>query len=148
MHCLFLELKRSYEKESKCCRPYMCFADLEKAFDRIPRKIMEWALRKKGLAEVLVQAVMSLYEGSRTKVRVGSGASEEFEVRVGVHQRSVTSKVDVVTEHARDQSSKFIRGACVKLTSSDKMHKINVQNGTSRCASRVCAITTDICCSG
>ena len=29
---------------------------------------MEWALRKKGLAEVLVQAVMSLYEGSRTKV--------------------------------------------------------------------------------
>ena len=34
---------------------------------------MEWALRKKGLAEVLVQAVMSLYEGSKTKVRVGLG---------------------------------------------------------------------------
>ena len=56
----------------------MCFVDLEKAFDRVPRKVMEWALRKKGLAEVLVQAVMSLYEGSRTKVRVGSGTSEEF----------------------------------------------------------------------
>ena len=51
----------------------MCFVDLEKAFDRVPRKVMEWALRKKELAEVLVQAVMSLYEGSRTKVRVGSG---------------------------------------------------------------------------
>ena len=47
---------------------------------------MEWGLRKKGLAEVLRQAVMSLYEGSRTKVRVGSGISEEFGVRVGVHQ--------------------------------------------------------------
>ena len=57
---------------------------------------------------MLVQAVMSLYEGSRTKVRVGSGTSEEFGIRVGVHQRSVLSPlifaivVDVVTEHARE----------------------------------------------
>ena len=91
----------------------MYFVDLEKAFDRVPRKVMEWALRKKGLAEVLVQAVlvqavMSLYEGSRTKVRVGSGTSDEFGVRVGVHQGSVLSPlifaivVDVVTEHARE----------------------------------------------
>ena len=70
--------------------------------------MIEWALRKKGLAEVLVQAVMSLYEGSRTKVRVGSGTSEEFWVRVGVHQGSELSLlifaivVDVVTEHARE----------------------------------------------
>ena len=57
---------------------------------------------------MLVQAVMSLYEGSRTKDRVGSGTSEEFWVRVGVHQGSVLSPlifvnvVDVVTEHARE----------------------------------------------
>ena len=64
---------------------YMCFVDLEKAFDRVPKKVM------KCLPEVLVKAVMSLYEGSRTKVRVGSGFSEEFGVRVGVHQGSVLS---------------------------------------------------------
>ena len=87
---------------------YMCFVDLEKTFDRVPRKVMEWALRKKGLAEVLVQAMMSLYEGSRTKVRVGSGTSDKFGVRVNVHQGSVLSPlifaivVDVVTEHARE----------------------------------------------
>ena len=79
-----------------------------KAFDRVPRKVIEWALRKKELAEVLVQAMMSLYEGSRTKVRVGSGTSDEFGVRVGVHQGSVLSPLifaivaDVVTEHARE----------------------------------------------
>ena len=63
---------------------------------------------KKGLAEVLVQAMMSLFEGSRTKVRVGSRTSNEFGVRVGVHQGSVLLPlifaivVDIVTEHARE----------------------------------------------
>ena len=57
---------------------------------------------------MVVQAVMSLYESSRTKVRVGSRTSDEIEVRVGVHQGSVLSPlifaivVDVVTEHARE----------------------------------------------
>ena len=40
---------------------YICFVDLEKAFDRVPKKVMKWALRKKSLPEVLVKAVMSLY---------------------------------------------------------------------------------------
>ena len=38
---------------------------------------MKWAMRKKGLPEILVKAVMSLYEGAETKVRVGSGLPEE-----------------------------------------------------------------------
>ena len=56
-----------------------------------------------------MQAVMCLYEGSRTKVTVGSGTLDEFGVRVGVHQGSVLSPlifavvVDVVTEHAREK---------------------------------------------
>ena len=64
-------------------------------------------LRKKSLPEVLVKEVMGLYEGSRTKVRVGSGLSEESGVRVGVHRGSVITPliyaivVDAVTEQAR-----------------------------------------------
>ena len=49
---------------------YMCFVDLEKAYDTVPRKVMEWAMRKKGIPEVMVRSVMSLYEGGKTRVRV------------------------------------------------------------------------------
>ena len=69
---------------------------------------MQWKLRKKGLLEILVKVVMSLYEGSKTKVKVGSKFSEEFYVAVGVHHRSVLSPllfaivVNVVTENARE----------------------------------------------
>ena len=36
------------------------FVDLEKAFGRVARKVLEWAMRKKGLPEVLVSSVMSV----------------------------------------------------------------------------------------
>ena len=40
----------------------MCFVNLEKAFVRVPRKVLEWAMRKKG-KQVLLKSWMSLYEG-------------------------------------------------------------------------------------
>ena len=106
-HALFILRRMHQEFRGREKKLYMCFVDLEKPFDGVPRKVMEWALSKKGSAEVLVQAVMSLYEGSRTKVRVGSEISDEFGVRVGVHQGSVVSPlifaiVIDVTEHARE----------------------------------------------
>ena len=93
------------DKEKKL---YMCFIDLEKAFDRVPRKVLEWAMRKRGIPEAMVREGMSLYEGAKTRVRLGLELSEEFEVKVGVHQGSVLSPlvfaivVDVVTENVRN----------------------------------------------
>ena len=71
----------------------MCFVDLEKAFHGVPKKVVEWAMRKKGIKEALVAAVMSLYKVERAKVKVGTHFSEEFEVNVAVHQRSVLSQL-------------------------------------------------------
>ena len=62
--------------------------------------------KKKGLLEVVVRAVPSLYDGTKTRVRVGSANSEEFEVKVGVHQGSMLSPLlfaivmDAITKNA------------------------------------------------
>ena len=98
-------MQEEYQKKDK--KLYICFVDMEKALDRVPRKVMEWNMRKKDLSELMVRAVMSLYDGAKTRVRVGSAYSEEFEVKVGVHQGSVLSPLlfaivmDVITENAR-----------------------------------------------
>ena len=69
----------------------MAFVDLEKAFDRVPRDVIWWAMRKLGIDEWLVRLVQSMYKDVRSRVRVGDGYSEEFGVGVGVHQGSVLS---------------------------------------------------------
>ena len=60
----------------------MFFVDLWNAFDRVPKKVLELSMRKKGIPEVLVRSVMSLYEAASTRIRVDSELSEEFEVEV------------------------------------------------------------------
>ena len=64
----------------------MCFVDLDMVFDRAQRKVMACVMRKKGMPEVLVRSVMSLFKGARTRVRVDVGLSEEFEDKVGMPQ--------------------------------------------------------------
>ena len=40
--------------------------------------MLEWALRKKEIPDILVGSVMSLYDGANTRARVYSELSEEF----------------------------------------------------------------------
>ena len=101
--------------QKKLCTWYI---DQEKAFDGVSRKVVEWAMRKKGITVALGTAVMSLYKGTRTKVKVGAHFSEEFEVDVGVHQGSVLSPlllfaivVDVVTNEIKEGMSQKILSA-------------------------------------
>ena len=72
------QLQEKYLAANK--RLYMAFVDQEKAFDRVPRKIIWWALRKLGVEEWNVRLVQGMYANARSQFNVGEGYSEEFEV--------------------------------------------------------------------
>ena len=70
---------------------YHIFIDLEKAFDRVLRKVIEWALRRKMVPERMVEAIMTLYVETRTRVKTMAGVSKDFDIGVAVHQGSILS---------------------------------------------------------
>ena len=41
------------KKRKKGKQLYMCFFDMEKAFDRVPRKVTEWVIKNKTLLKVM-----------------------------------------------------------------------------------------------
>ena len=97
---VFISRRMLEDYHAKGKKLYMCFVDLEKAFGRVQRKVLEWTVGKKEIQKVLATSVMSLYEGAKTRV----GVDSEFEVKVWMHQGSVLSPflfavmVDVVTD--------------------------------------------------
>ena len=83
---------------------HMVFVDLEKAFDRMPRDLIWWCLRKKGVPEEYVKIVQDMYISSKTQVVTQKGETEYFPIEVGLQQGSALSPLlfiiimDVLTE--------------------------------------------------
>ena len=85
------QLQEKYLATNK--RLYIAFLNLEKAFDRVPQKVIWWALRKLGVEEWIVPLVQGMYVNALNHVCIGEGYSEEFEVKVSVHQGSILSQL-------------------------------------------------------
>ena len=108
---VFILRRMQEEYHAKVKKLYLCFVDLKKAFDRVPRKVLEWAMREKEIPDVLVRSVINLYVGAKTGLRVDSEFSEEIEVKVGMHRGSVLLPfifavvVNVITYFARESVS-------------------------------------------
>ena len=68
---------------------HLIFVDLEKSFDRVPKREIKWALRKQNVPERMVQLIMALYVNTNSRVKTFTGTSKEFEIKVGVPQVSV-----------------------------------------------------------
>ncbi|KAK3521039.1 hypothetical protein QTP86_018753 [Hemibagrus guttatus] len=72
---------------------HMCFVDLEKAFDRVPCGILWEVLWEYGVRGPLLRTVWSLYNRSRSLVRIASCKSDLFPVHVGLRQGCPLSPV-------------------------------------------------------
>jgi len=69
----------------------MFFIDLEKAYDKIPRNIMWWALDKHKVLTKYVGLIKDMYNNVVTNVRTSDGDTDDFPIRIELHQRSALS---------------------------------------------------------
>ena len=83
---MLMEKYREGQRELHCI-----FLDLEKAYDRVAQEELWYCMRKFGIVEKYVQLVQDMYEGSKTVVRCAVGTTENFKVKVGLHQGSALS---------------------------------------------------------
>ena len=86
---------------------FLAFVDLEKAYDRVPRDLVYWCLRRRRVPEKLVRLVKATHHGASTAVRTTNGRTDEFPIIVGLHQGSGLSPflfivlLDVISEEFR-----------------------------------------------
>ena len=99
------QLQHKYTEKKK--KLYHIFVDLEKAFDRVPRRALVWALRRQLVPEKLIRLVMALYRDSKSCVAAADGTSAPFNITVGVHQGSTLSPLlfNLVLEEATKECS-------------------------------------------
>ncbi|KAL1267733.1 hypothetical protein QQF64_033096 [Cirrhinus molitorella] len=71
----------------------MCFVYLEKAFDRVPRSILWGVLWEYRIRGTLLRAVRSLYDRSRSLVRIAGRKSDLFPVHIELRQGCSLSPV-------------------------------------------------------
>ncbi|VDP06675.1 unnamed protein product [Heligmosomoides polygyrus] len=88
IHAVRLLIEKHREKQKPV---HIAFLDLEKAFDRVPREVIWYALRQHGVPEELIEWVRILYSCPKSRVQAAAGTSMEFPISVGVHQGSALS---------------------------------------------------------
>ena len=55
---------------------FFTFVDLEKAYDRVPKDLVHWCLRRRWVSEKLVRLVEATYHGTSTVVRTMHGRTD------------------------------------------------------------------------
>ncbi|XP_047499099.1 uncharacterized protein LOC125045714 [Penaeus chinensis] len=78
-------LQKTWSKEEM---PNEWEQNLESAYDRIPKDLGYWSLRKRNVPEKLIRMVKATYNEARTVVSTKCGKMDEFPVDVGLHQGS------------------------------------------------------------
>ena len=85
---VFLHYRFGKLGEKKKIPLYLCFLDLRKAFDTVPRKILFAKLEALGIDGKFLEVIKDLFTGTIARVRVGDHYSPSFEIQSGVMQGS------------------------------------------------------------
>uniref|UniRef100_A0A8I6Y6K2 Reverse transcriptase domain-containing protein n=1 Tax=Hordeum vulgare subsp. vulgare TaxID=112509 RepID=A0A8I6Y6K2_HORVV len=91
MEAIFLvrQLMERYREQNKDL--HMVFIDLEKAYDKIPRNVMWWAFEKHKVPIKYITLIKDMYDNVVTSVRTSDGDTNDFPIRIGLHQGSALS---------------------------------------------------------
>jgi hypothetical protein len=69
----------------------MVFIDLEKAYDKVPKIVMWWALQKHKVSTKYITLIKDMYDNVVTSVRTSDRDTNDFSINIGLHQWSALS---------------------------------------------------------
>jgi hypothetical protein len=87
---------------------HMVFIDLEKAYDKVSRNVMWWALEKHKVPTKYITLIKDMYKDVVTCVCTFGGDTSDFPIKIGLHQGSALSPylfalvMDEVTRDIQD----------------------------------------------
>jgi hypothetical protein len=81
---LIRQLMERYREQKKDMR--MIFIYLEKAYDKVPRNVMWWALRKHKVPLKYITLIKYMYDNVVTSVQTSDGDTNDFLINIGMHQ--------------------------------------------------------------
>jgi hypothetical protein len=70
---------------------HMVFIDLEKAYDKVSRNIMWWALQKHEVSIKYITLIKDMYDNVVISVQTSNGNTNDFPINIGLHQGSALS---------------------------------------------------------
>jgi hypothetical protein len=70
---------------------HMVFIDLEKAYDKLSRNVMWWALQKHKVSTKYITLIKDMYDNIVTSVRTSDRDTNNFPINIGLHQGSALS---------------------------------------------------------
>jgi hypothetical protein len=69
----------------------MVFNDLEKAYDRVTRNVMWWALQKHTISTKYITLIKDMYDNVMTSIQTSDGDTNDFLINIRLHQGSALS---------------------------------------------------------
>jgi hypothetical protein len=81
---------------------HIVFIDLEKAYDKIPRNVLWWVLKKYKVPAKYITLIKDMYDNIMTSVRTSDGDTDDFPIKIGLHKGSALSPslFDLVMDEA------------------------------------------------